>query len=568
MDQINEVLEKAEALFADRRKHKELLSFLSEQKLRALKSARLYEIKGRLLRRGGMNARRKRAPRALKAFTQAIKLDEGNAALYRERGITWRFLPDFDNALKDHSIAITINPKDPRSFVARADTLRMMKRFKDASSDYSKAMLLDPLNPQPYYRRRYLWMEMKHKQNEIKDFAKALELDKEAKAEDYVDLGDLYYAEKKYDMAFRQYNIAINMDPQVWLGYEYDFLSLPLVNIFNALGSISGGRKIEIYRACMPIARCVDMVLEMTSTEHAGGSVVHFTKLPVADILLSGDDVKFRYYHVSYMNDPEEGKILLDILDEPIIRESFSRGGLHEDNNFYLGSFLPESQADELVMWRTYGKDEHDGEAKGCSIIIDRDFFEADAEIRSRKAENKSEAQKGKGDSADEGKSRVRRGLSAVIYYDKVKREILGEDSDDIKKELRKLRVQLTRILRRYGSYRGGAGSDAIKQAIDRVVYYVITVLRYSFKSSDYAYEKEERVIWEMRPESDLVKIDEGGNMPKRLYVEAKKPIRKYIRGIVLGPRVIQPDRWLYLKVKAIKGESSIQLKKSQCKFQ
>jgi len=267
------------------------------------------------------------------------------------------------------------------------------------------------------------------------------------------------------------------------------------------------------------------------------------------------------------MNDSEEGEILLDILHEPSITDSFLRGGLSEDNNFYLGSFLPESHADELIMWRTYGKDETGSEARGCSVTIDRDFFLEDEEKRTPKAESRTEPSKRKAKDAEDAKSRIHRGLSKVIYFDKATREFAGDEPNDIDKAVRQLRYHLLSIVGMHGNTASTRKDDSVAQAIDRVVNYVITVLRYSFKSADYSYEKEERVIWEMRPRSNRVKIDEAGPLPKRLYVEADKPVHKHISRIVLGPRVVYPERWLYLKVKALKAEQATEVATSQCKF-
>src|SRR5262249_15472651 len=145
-------------------------------------------------------------------------------------------------------------------------------------------------------------------------------------------------------------------------------------------------------------------------------------------------------------------------------------------------------------------------------------------------------------------------------------RKIIGSDGADIKKGLWKLKLRLRKIIDRF------KGSDekhsAINRAIDSIVYTVITELRYYFKSSDYSYENEERVILFVPPKSHLVKIEEGTGLPKRLYVEAKTPIRKHIKKIVLGPRVVHPERWSYLKVKMIKDGNDLELVKSSRKFQ
>ena len=86
------------------------------------------------------------------------------------------------------------------------------------------------------------------------------------------------------------------------------------------------------------------------------------------------------------MNDPQEGEILINCIDKlqeldndnVKIKEVFYNIMKKEQNNFYLGSFLPvtNNHEDELIMWRTYGRDEHLKEAAGCSLVIDSSFFD------------------------------------------------------------------------------------------------------------------------------------------------------------------------------------------------
>ena len=43
---------------------------------------------------------------ALVDFDRAIELDENNAWIYRQRGITYRYLKDYDKSVKDINKAI------------------------------------------------------------------------------------------------------------------------------------------------------------------------------------------------------------------------------------------------------------------------------------------------------------------------------------------------------------------------------------------------------------------------------------------------------------------------------
>ncbi len=605
MEQVEEVLARGKKLYEEKQ-DVELLSLLSDEKLSALEDARLYKLKGLALRRtwGLWPERKKALKEAIRVFTIAIQLNRNEPSLYSERGTAWRQLGYPKKGLRDHTTAVSMNPKnpafhraralsrrdlrqfkagmsdiataidlnprDPESYITRSDLWTGLKKFKQAKKDLSTAIRLSPRNARAYYRLSWLWGRWGNRANEIRCFITALKWDEYATADQFVDLGDLYYSRKQYDLAFKQYDTALDMDPGVYL-YEVDHT---LVNIFNVLASVKPTQRKRIYKACIPISDLLIDVRDSTDPRYRddyrklGGAVVHFTKLSVGDILLSNDDNKFRFYHVSYMNDPEEGKILLQILNDPIIEESYNNGGLNEESNFYLGSFLPESHADELVMWRTYGKDEHDSEGKGCCVLISREFFEEKTEsiqpTPKKQAGLKADENRGN----RQPRTRYDTTLHKVIYYNKSKNEILHDDNGNIRKQLMKLRTQLNNLIFGFKEFGPKAEGTPVNRAIDSIVYYVITELRYYFKSSDYSYENEERVILFVPPKSPLVKIEEGNTLPRRLYVEAQNPIRKHVKKIVLGPRVVHPDRWSYLKVKMVKDKNEIEIVKSGCKFQ
>jgi len=111
-------------------------------------------------------------------------------------------------------------------------------------------------------------------------------------------------------------------------------------------------------------------------------NIVHYTKLFVADIYVSSLDSKMHYSNAIYMNDPMEGQVIFEYLNDKKIIEAYVEGEKRYENSVYLGSFLPvedsvkgKSHEDELVMWRTYGKDENGKEAAGCNLVLRCDFF-------------------------------------------------------------------------------------------------------------------------------------------------------------------------------------------------
>jgi hypothetical protein len=304
--------------------------------------------------------------------------------------------------------------------------------------------------------------------------------------------------------------------------------------------------------------------------------VVHYTKLFVADLIISNKESekdfvksKLRYYNVAYMNDPDEGKILLQILKDidtvgyNKIAACFEAGKKREDNNVYLGSFVPLSHQDELVMWRTYGR-ENNIEASGCSIVIGSEFF--DGENSPLQADFKRTA----GDGTANAPGKEKEALHQVVYYNKklaaTGKGITGPNAYKINNGLEKLAKALQNFI---GLNEGQPEDSNLCAVINRVVFRTLSEIRYLFKSADYSYENELRVIQYVDSENERVQIDRTGSLPHRLYIESGQPVKPALQKIILGPKTPNPDQWLYLEVQMKKdGHKNMELEKSDVQFQ
>src|SRR5210317_1443090 len=64
----------------------------------------------------------KSSPQTLEDYNQAIRLDPDNAELYRNRGVGYKKLGQFNHALIDFSRAIQLDPDDPGNYSNRGNT--------------------------------------------------------------------------------------------------------------------------------------------------------------------------------------------------------------------------------------------------------------------------------------------------------------------------------------------------------------------------------------------------------------------------------------------------------------
>jgi tetratricopeptide (TPR) repeat protein len=596
MDRIEKILEKVLELEKNK-DYKKLIGYLTDSRLNFYKNARLYSIKGAALARPPIKNSLLKS--AVACFTNAVTLEPENPVHLCDRAGVWRKLKEFGKSLNDINEALKLDNRNPGFYIERAKTYVRLHDFKAMKSDLAKAVSLDPKNPRAYYLRSDFWRAYRYFKfkgkgigtwrNEVADLEHAIKLDKHAaEAVAYFKLGNLYLRNGKYEQAFLNFNSALQKDDSVG-DWEMDVF----LNIYNALQPLDEVQRAKIYNVCHPVLDVLDALkyyveIDPFEGQHRGDDlIVHYTKLFAADILFSSDDNKMRFYHSSGMNDPEEGKILALVFDHPDIEHAFAEADVYVDNNFYIGSFLPEKHADDLVMWRTYGKDENDNEAKGCSIVIDRKFFEKEREISKQinlnagthvvaveKKDGKPPAsvRKGKKDGgAEVSRPRFNTSLYKVIYYDKRTKTVQYPSSEDARKfflemvkELKELLLKIIAFKRTDDHWK----DNPLNKVINKIVHHIITEFSYYFKSSDYAYENEFRIIISVPPKNEMVKIDDRGPLPKRFYVEAKNPLRPYVRKVILGPKVSNPERWSYLKVKMIKSDHKIEIKKSECKFQ
>nr|CAB3266646.1 stress-induced-phosphoprotein 1 [Phallusia mammillata] len=85
-------------------------------------------------------------PEALKCYSEAIKRDPDNAALYSNRAACYMKLLEFRIALKDCDECVKKDPQFIKGHVRRGGVLEAMKEFSRATDAYQKALDIDPNN--------------------------------------------------------------------------------------------------------------------------------------------------------------------------------------------------------------------------------------------------------------------------------------------------------------------------------------------------------------------------------------------------------------------------------------
>lgn len=550
--------------------------------------------------------------RASNEFSKAIEINNDNHDYYYCRANTFFIQEDFVSAEKDFTEAIMINSLHTQSYFGRAEIYLKTNRIDLAINDYSYILKIDSNNIKALYQRGITNAKIENYHSAIADFKEIVKISPD-ETNSFSNIGVCYMNLEDFDSAIGNFNIVIGKQPEniealtrrgmlFFLKREYIKGKIDLLKAVSLAEKISYNlkqidsvyytialieiEKKEVLSAIEYLKKCKlnnflvyagnkvyeldndikvklfnylyafnETVLEIKKEAFVQSAVCHYTSLSIADKLIINDENTLRYYNVIYMNDPEEGNILFNILKKGLL-EAYNKAKEEEEYNIYLGSFLPADHCDNLIMWRTYGK-ENNQEAKGCSITIKPSFFDTKLNTFPNKLYNLNSA------SAEFSKPSFSQPLYKIFYIDK-ENKVVGENSEKVNSKLNKLNSSFIKMSNFVNSNKKIKG--ALEIIINQVINSSLSEILYLFKSADYSYEKELRVIVVAPMESSLVKID-STQFPKKLFIESNKKIRENIEKITLGPKVERPSHWVYLKAKLIKEGLIIDWKESKCKF-
>ena len=320
----------------------------------------------------------------------------------------------------------------------------------------------------------------------------------------------------------------------------------------------------------------------------------HYTKGSTLQIMLDQEENekkkstfsvsgKTRLYNANYMNDPEEGIVIEQIL-------GLDRRDVLEPSSWFLMSFT--NKTDDLAMWSQYGDD-----AKGvCLVLREDDFsrFTSFNDVSWRQEKNflefsdkmyllKSELNSGfeKSISRSESENSVdtvndeetepnsvekdsdSKGNSDYLYriaYVKHIEENLKLEQTELfeKSEIEELEKLLNSLKEKLD-----IGSKITEENYQNAISECIEEIRYLFKSVDYKYENELRILRyaNLDPSNDKIKIDKTSGIGK-LYVERENPIQ--IEEVIFGPKFPNPE---YVTPLLKLLDENIDYKKSTIKF-
>lgn len=272
----------------------------------------------------------------------------------------------------------------------------------------------------------------------------------------------------------------------------------------------------ERYIRSPKITKIREEILEPLKVKE-GITMTHYTSLQVGNALLL-EQSPLRLGHINALNDPNEGKLLWQYLDQTPV----------ESKPAFVGCFLPEE--DSLNMWRFYSKDHQKEDACGCAITFNTEnFFEFDLLPK----QSRDVPQDAKNLSfPNSGKSPQESAAFYRVVYIKGDMEIHGEEEGGpIKQLFDELKTAVIDFL----------GSTPNKEKLQQLSW-LLGPLPYLLKHADYEAEKEHRIIVthleygakEIQVQApDLIK-----GTPPRLYLELHRSNHLApVKHVTLGPK-------------------------------
>ena len=286
---------------------------------------------------------------------------------------------------------------------------------------------------------------------------------------------------------------------------------------------------------------------------------------------------KTRLNNANYMNDPEEGEILENIL-------KLEKRNPLDPSSWFLMSFT--SKTDDLAMWSQYGNN-----AEGVCIVLNENDFahyhslsdlpwyqknsdkqishkmNSSVEISNDISSNESnkEMTTRDNDNTQNSEDKYATPNTNQDYLYRVAYVHYSDDQFDIEEtelftseevtRLKGLLVDLKSELRDYKN----SGDPFYKKAIADC----IEEIRYLFKSVDYKYEEELRILQyaNLNSDNDKIKIDYSPEFGK-LYLEREENVQ--IGEVIFGPKFPNPE---YVTPLLKLLDKDIKYKKSTIKF-
>ena len=281
-------------------------------------------------------------------------------------------------------------------------------------------------------------------------------------------------------------------------------------------------------------------ILKVGSDELENLAIGHYTRLDTIKILIkkknnANNEDKGAYLRLTngrQMNDPLEGKILLDyILDNNNLDKDLTLKKW-DPTYWYISSATTET--DSLPMWKQYG-----GNAEGGMLIYDSGYLKSIIE--------KEDVDIYRVCYIDVVENKIKKIFSKSLEDDEIKEfKELGDNINHLKNKIKELKENIESLKEKIKNEERNIENlkDTLMKETEKLELYIsmLSDIAFLFKKDDYSYENEYRIVVNRAYNEEEIEeqVNPNYNFPF-LYTYLKDTELKYSK-LILGPKAIDID--------------------------
>ena len=308
-----------------------------------------------------------------------------------------------------------------------------------------------------------------------------------------------------------------------------------------------GPTRTRAFEALCGLRRAVAVVKEQLCRD-GEGSAIHYSSLDTAKALVVARS-PLRAHRADGMNDPSEGEILRKAIGGDLVSEFLDFDGIEDLPSAYVASFVlrPEGAPvgvpadDNLLHWRLYGKGADGIEGGGACLAYPCGLFRP-------KWDTHESASLYHADGLFAAPSILRQ----LTRWQAVPPRLYSVAYEGGRAE--ELAAGVRPHVERVGELRRAVTTDSEKPVLANCVNVLLEEIRFLFKSRNFEYEKEARVVVMVWPDERGIETNPTSG---KAYIDFGRDV--YPTELVLGPGVAGNP---LPEVEA--GEPSVKVRKSR----
>lgn len=158
---------------------------------------------------------------AIENFTRAIELEHNPLSWpYYNRGRSYRELQEYEKAIADFTQAIELDPNYSSAYYQRALVYKDMGEYDLSIDDFTSNIALDPESATAHHMRGTVYLDSGQYELAIADFTHAIEFGFSSPAWSYLHRGNAHLALEHYDQAIADFTESKTIDPEYAAAYR------------------------------------------------------------------------------------------------------------------------------------------------------------------------------------------------------------------------------------------------------------------------------------------------------------------------------------------------------------